>query len=88
MNRTERERLLRHYPVLRKLPSGFLGRVEEACEPVRVPAGQRLLGEGTRCTHYPFLLEASIRASKSSPDGHEILLYRLNPGEISSSLIR
>jgi CRP/FNR family transcriptional regulator len=76
-----RDRLLHAYPVLRELPPGLLGRVEQAGEPVRVPAGQRVFAEGARCTHYPFLLEGTIRASKFSPEGHQILLYRLDPGE-------
>src|SRR6185436_16696613 len=82
MDRTGREPLLRVYPVLRDLPPGLRGRVEDAGEPVRMPAGQRLFGEGAPCTHYPFLLEGTLRASKFSPEGAQILLYRLNPGEI------
>lgn len=81
MNTTERGRLLRTYPVLRKLPADLLRRVEETAKPIHAPAGRRLFGDGSPCTHYPLLIEGIIRASKSSPDGHEILLYRLNPGE-------
>jgi CRP/FNR family transcriptional regulator len=81
MTTTERARLLRTYPVLQKLPSDLLRRVEETAKPIHAPAGQRLFGDGSPCTHYPLLIDGIIRASKSSPDGHEILLYRLNPGE-------
>jgi len=81
MDTTDRERLLRIYPVLRELPPDLLRRVEETARPVRAPAGQQLFGDGSPCTHYPLLLEGIIRASKSSPEGHEILLYRLDPGE-------
>jgi CRP/FNR family transcriptional regulator, anaerobic regulatory protein len=81
MDRNDRERLLRVYPVLRELPTGLWRRVEETAELARVPAGQRLFAEGARCTHYPLLLEGTIRASKFSPEGDPILLYRVNPGE-------
>jgi len=81
MNTTDRGRLLRTYPVLKELPPELLRRVEETAKPIQAHAGQRLFGDGSPCTHYPLLLEGTIRASKSSPDGHEILLYRLNPGE-------
>jgi CRP/FNR family transcriptional regulator len=81
MNTTDRGRLLRTYPVLRELPPVLLRKVEETARPVQAPAGQRLFGDGSPCTHYPLLIEGIIRASKSSPEGHEILLYRLNPGE-------
>jgi CRP/FNR family transcriptional regulator, anaerobic regulatory protein len=81
MNATDHGRLLHTYPVLRELPAALLRKLEESAKPVRAPAGRRLFGEGSPCTHYPLLIEGSIRASKFSPDGHEILLYRLNPGE-------
>jgi CRP/FNR family transcriptional regulator len=81
MDTTDRARLLRTYPVLQKLPPDLLEKVEETARPVQLRAGQRLFGDGSPCTHYTLLIEGTIRASKSSPDGHEILLYRLDPGE-------
>jgi len=81
MNRTDRERLFRCYPVLEELPGDLLGKVEQTSRLVQAPAGRRLFEEGSPCTHYPLLVEGVIRATKCSPEGHEILLYRLNPGE-------
>ena len=81
MNTTERGRVLRIYPVLRELPDALLKKVEETAEPVHASAGQRVFGDGSPCTHYPLLIDGIIRASKISADGHEILLYLLNPGE-------
>ena len=81
MNPTERGQLLRIYPVLRQLPAPVLKKVEATAKPVHAPAGQRLFGDGSPCTDYPLLIEGTIRVSKISPEGHEILLYRLNPGE-------
>jgi len=81
MNTTDRARLLRAYPVLRELPAPLLAKVSETAKPVRAPAGERLFGEGNPCTHYPLLVDGIIHVSKTSPDGHEILLYRLEPGE-------
>ncbi len=82
MNPTERGRLLRIYPVLRELPAPLLRKVETTAKPVQAPAGQRLFNDGSPCAYYPLLIEGIIRASKISPEGHEILLYRLYPGEI------
>ncbi len=81
MNKTQRDRLLRRYPVIEELPLDLLRRVEKEAIEVRAPAGKQLFHEGSPCTHYPLLVEGVIRATKCSPDGHEILLYRLNPGE-------
>jgi len=81
MNTTDRRRLFRAYPVLKELPAPLLGTVEEEAKPVRSRAGETLFGDGNPCAHYPMLIEGIVRVSKSSPDGREILLYRLNPGE-------
>ena len=81
MNATDREKLLLIYPVLRELPAALLRKVEKTVKPVQAAAGRQLFGDGDPCTHYPLIIEGCIRASKRGPDGHEILLYRLNPGE-------
>jgi CRP/FNR family transcriptional regulator len=81
MTKLEREKLLRTYPVLKDLPTELLKQVEREATLIHAPEGKRLFNEGSACTHFPLLLQGVIRASKSGPDGHEILLYRLNPGE-------
>ena len=81
MNSTERGQLLRIYPVLVQLPASLLKQVEATATPIHAPAGQQLFSDGSPCTDYPLLLEGTIRVSKVSPEGHEILLYRLDPGE-------
>jgi CRP/FNR family transcriptional regulator, anaerobic regulatory protein len=81
MNKIDRETVLRRYPVLRELPPELLRKVEESSRPISAPAGTRLFEEGSACTQFPLLLQGVIRATKADPEGHEILLYRLNPGE-------
>jgi CRP/FNR family transcriptional regulator len=81
MDTTDRARLLRVYPVLRELPAALLAKVGETAKPIRASAGERLFGEGSPCTDYPLVIEGIIHVSKTSPDGHEILLYHLDPGE-------
>jgi CRP/FNR family transcriptional regulator len=81
MTKSERDRILESYPALASIPPDLLRRLEHEANAVQAPAGRRLFGEGSPCTHYPLLVEGSIRATKSSPDGHEILLSRLQPGE-------
>lgn len=81
MNKIDRDKVLRRYPVLGEVAPDLLHRVEENAQPVLAPAGRRLFEEGSPCTFFPLLVEGVIRATKSDPGGHEILLYRLNPGE-------
>lgn len=81
MNPTERGRLLCAYPVLQELPAPLLKKVDATAMPVHASAAQRLFSDGSPSTYYPLLIEGTIRASKISPEGHEILLYRVGPGE-------
>jgi len=81
MRSGNREKILQSYPVLAELPADLAQRIEQEGVLIQAPAGRELFGEGTPCTHFPLLIEGTIRATKSSPEGHEILLYRLNPGE-------
>lgn len=81
MTRLDMSRVLESYPVLNELPPNLLKEVELKAVPMRVPAGRQLFHEGSPCTHFPLLVDGTIRASKCGPDGHEILLYRLQPGE-------
>jgi len=81
MTKDDRERILGSYPVLKDLPPELLGRFERETKFMEAPAGRQLFDEGTPCTHFPLLVKGVIRATKCSPDGHEILLYRLHPGE-------
>jgi len=81
MTKDDRERILGCYPVLKDTPPELFRRIEQEAKLVKAPAGAQLFAEGTPCTHFPLLADGVIRATKCSPDGHEILLYRLHPGE-------
>ncbi len=81
MNRVDRERMLLSYPVLGELPPNLLQKVEQEAKLLQAPAGRQLFEEGSPCIAFPLLVDGTIRATKCGPDGHEILLYRLNPGE-------
>jgi len=76
-----RDLLFRHYPVTRQLDVELLSRVEEQAKRVEAKPGQPLFEEGAPCSHFPLLVDGVIRALKCGADGHEILLYRLHPGE-------
>ncbi len=81
MTVSEKERLHRLYPVLDQLPPNLLARVEQEARLVKAAAGKELFHDGTPCTFFPLLTDGTIRATKADPEGHEILLYRLSPGE-------
>jgi len=81
MNRADRELLIEAYPVLRELPASLLGRLEAVAEEVEVPDGKEVFPVGEPATRLPLLLRGIARVSRASPDGGEVLLYRVAPGE-------
>ena len=46
-----------------------------------LPAGTLLFEEGQRCPGFPLLDEGRVRVHKAFPNGRELLLYRLEPGQ-------
>lgn len=75
------ERLTTVYPALIDLPASLRRRVEHAAAPRTWPAGHRLFDDGGTCRCHPLLLAGTVRVSKTSPDGREIVLYRFAPGD-------
>jgi CRP/FNR family transcriptional regulator, anaerobic regulatory protein len=73
--------LLRQYPVFSELPPELLQRVQREAGVVSAPAGKRLIDEGSPCSAYLLVTGGNIRVGKAGHSGHEILLYRVNPGE-------
>ncbi|KAF0192588.1 MAG: CRP/FNR family transcriptional regulator anaerobic regulatory protein [Gammaproteobacteria bacterium] len=47
----------------------------------RIPAGTSVFREGDAGNHYILVLEGSIKVQKATGDGHEIVLYHVEPGQ-------
>ncbi len=75
------DRLFAAFPVLRGMPGPLRERVVAEARHARVPADTRLFDEKMPCSAFPLVLEGSIRVTKLAPNGREILLYRVAPGE-------
>jgi CRP/FNR family transcriptional regulator len=76
-----RQALLERFPVFAALPAPRLDALLAAAQIRRVSAGSRLFEPRMPCTGFPLVLEGSVRVSKVSPAGREIVLYRVSPGE-------
>ena len=72
-----RERLIRHFPMLAARADTIIAdsRVR------RMRAGSVLFSAQQPCSGFPLVLEGSVRVVKTAPNGREILLYRVEPGE-------
>lgn len=69
------------FPVLAALPPGLQARIASEAALVKVPAGTSLFDERAPCTGFPLVLDGVVRVAKLAPNGREILLYRVQPGE-------
>ncbi|MDP2144474.1 MAG: Crp/Fnr family transcriptional regulator [Gallionella sp.] len=76
-----KEHLLQHYPMLRELPAAERDALLSAANVMDIPAGTVIFDENQPCQGFPLLLSGSVRVSKSSPNGRELQLYRVGPGE-------
>ena len=84
------DRLANCYPMIAALPDAARARLLAAARWIRVPAGTLLFDDHQACEGFPFGVEGSVRVLKSAPNGRELPLYRVAPGEtcvISSSCL-
>jgi len=73
--------LLERFPSLAELPPERLERLLAASQPVSAPAGTVLFSPHQPCAGFPLLLSGAVRVFKATPNGREILLYRVEPGD-------
>jgi len=73
--------LLERFPVFSALESARLDELLRGAQLLRAPAGAILFDAKQPCRGFPLLLEGSVRVAKAAPNGREIVLYRVDPGE-------
>jgi CRP/FNR family transcriptional regulator len=76
-----RDLLLQCFPLFAQLPAARLEKLLAAAETRRVPAGGVLFDADQPCRGFPLVLEGAVRVSMNSPQGREIQLYRVDPGQ-------
>jgi CRP/FNR family transcriptional regulator len=74
-------RLAATFPSLARAPAATLERVARVGAHRKVPAGTVVFSEHSPCTGYPLVLGGSIRVLQRYPNGRELQLYRVKPGE-------
>jgi CRP/FNR family transcriptional regulator len=76
-----RSRLFERFPFFRQLSAPRLERLLAEAQLLQVPAGTVLFDASQPCRGFPLLLEGGVRVAKFAPNGREILLYRVDPGQ-------
>jgi CRP/FNR family transcriptional regulator len=69
------------FPALQGMDAALCDRLARHLQWVRAPRGAELFAAGDRCQGFPMLISGEIQVTRSTPDGHEIELYRIHPGE-------
>jgi CRP/FNR family transcriptional regulator len=76
-----KERLTALYPPFASLSPARLDALLDEAPTMTVPAGTVMFDEENPCMAFPLLLEGTVRVSKTAPNGRELQLYRVVPGE-------
>lgn len=70
------------FPVFRALPDQIWKQVIQSARHIAVPQGGVIFEDGSPCKAFPLVLGGAVRVLKIGPHGRELLLYRVEPGEI------
>ena len=74
-------RTLQIYPMLGDLPARTLDELLASATHMKVPAQGMMFDENQPCMGFPLLLSGSARVIKAAPNGRELHLYYVLPGE-------
>lgn len=70
-----------YFPEFAGQDDKVLRQLMESAILITLPAGQAVFYPGKVCEHYLLLLSGSVKAQIMSPDGREVLLYRVHSGD-------
>ena len=54
----------------------------KALDTVKLPVNQQIFSQGQTCQHYIVLITGQVRVFTRSTNGKEVVLYRMQPGEM------
>lgn len=74
-------RIATAFPSLADAPPATLERIAGSAIHRKAPAGTVMFSERSPCSGFPLVLAGSIRVLQRYPNGRELQLYRVKPGE-------
>jgi CRP/FNR family transcriptional regulator len=69
------------FPTLAAAPAATLERIARTSLHRRMPAGTVMFNAHSPCGGFPFVLAGTVRVLQRYPNGRELQLYRVKPGE-------
>jgi CRP/FNR family transcriptional regulator len=74
-------RIADQFPALATAPRATLERIASRGIHRRVPAGTTMFSHHAPCSGFPLILAGTVRVTQRYPNGRELQLYRVKPGE-------
>lgn len=74
--------LCERFPRLKELPTTALDQIVRQGKHMVLPGGARVFDEHGPCGAFPLLLAGAVRVFKQAASGRQLLLYRVEPGEL------
>ena len=74
-------RIAAAFPTLAAAPRATLEHIAEVAIPRKVPAGAEMFSAHAPCAGFPLILAGTVRVLQRYPNGRELPLYRVKPGE-------
>lgn len=81
ISREQFDAVAQHFPVLLDLPAELQEEVRAAAVSFQLKPGAVAFDTYATCEAFPMLTTGKIQVTKPAPNGREILLYRVEPGE-------
>ena len=75
------QRLFDTFPTLGQLDASARQSLLDSAQEMHIASGAVVFEVGQACLHFVFILTGSVRVHLLDPEGHEIVLYRLGPGD-------
>jgi len=75
------QEVLAHFPALAGMSQENLQRLAAGIVLREAPANAMLFPAGVSCSDFPLLLDGEVKVMRTSPEGRDIVLYRVRPGE-------
>ncbi len=73
---------VRQHPALAELEDALANTAPGRIQLVELPAGQRVFAQGAPCQGLPLVLDGSVRVQVTGASGNEIVLYRIEGGQL------
>ncbi len=73
---------VRQHPALAELEDALANTAPGRVQLVELPAGQRVFAQGSPCQGLPLVLDGCVRVQVTGASGNEIVLYRIEGGQL------